>query len=135
MSTPQCTGEPQSAVSLRFVSLIKQYMEQQWAASDDSVNIQQASDQDACWDMSVLQACLADQQKAWTSSCPQPSSSQSCKDCAVEPMVFDAPAPQQPSAVELLNQVLDYIRAWSYPVCLHCAFLCGFAVHVQMLFW
>ncbi len=105
MLTLQCTGEPQSVVSLRFVSLIKQYMEQQWAASDDAVDIQQASDQDACWDMSVLQACLADQQKAWTTSHPQPSTPRN--HCAVEPMGCGAPAPQQPSAVELLNQVLD----------------------------
>ena len=85
------------------MSLIKQYMEQQWAVADAAEDVQQASHQDGCWDMSVLQACLADQQRTWVASAPQLMEAEANNDLKAGMEGIDA-SPQQ-DAIKLFNQV------------------------------
>ena len=100
-------GDVQSVKSLQFISLLKQYMERRWVATEPACNVQHASQQDTCWDMSVLRECLADQQQAWAALSPQPME--------LEPTSRSTPAPpkaasqqqqqQQQQALGMLEQV------------------------------
>lgn len=100
-----CTGEPQSNVSLRFVGLIKQYMDRQWTAADDANDVQQASHQDACWDMSVLQACLDEQQRAWAALPPRPVAQGRGDDATADASIPDASEQRRRDGIQLLEQV------------------------------
>ena len=76
-------------------------MDQRWMATDAAVDAEQASQQDACWDMSVLQACLTEQQETWASL---PSLSTGSTDAGTDTSNQPA-ALRQHEAIRLLEQV------------------------------
>ncbi|KAK9841160.1 hypothetical protein WJX74_001202 [Apatococcus lobatus] len=101
-------GNLQSAKTMYFVHLLKQYMEQRWSAIEPSTtDILQSSQQDACWDMSVLQACLAEQQRTWASLLPQPLDTAGL----VGNIAVDQPAAsRQQEAIQLLEQGMHMLE-------------------------
>lgn len=95
-------GNMQGKKTAQFVSLLKQYMDQRWAATDAAVDAEETSRQDACWDMSVLQAGLIEQQETWASL---PSLSTGPRDTGAEPSSHHPAASRQHEAIRLLEQV------------------------------
>lgn len=94
-------GNMQGKKTARFVSLLKQYMDQRWTATDDVVDAEEAYQQDACWDMSVLQACLTEQQETWASLRSQSTGS---RDTDADTSSNQS-ASRQHEAIQLLEQV------------------------------
>ena len=95
-------GNMQGIKTARFISLLKQYMEQRWSAVDEAVDAEEASQQDACWDMSVLQSCLTEQRATWASL---PSQSTASRDACGDTSSNQPAASRRHEAVKLLEQV------------------------------
>lgn len=95
-------GNMQDGTTARFISLLKQYMDKRWSATDATVDAEEASPQDACWDMSVLGACLTEQQQTWASL---PSHSTGPRDTDGDASANQLAASRQDEAIRLLEQV------------------------------